>query len=138
MKTGQIVLLSLLLTGCQLPPAPLNEVTAPEPVLPTEAEVVEQTEPEAVTEPLSINNDAKTLQAWVQYRAAMLSRINEERDALSAETSQDDVWQLKRTILQLHPDTPYLTRLRVQMQSAEQLAALPPLLVSLLSWDLVH
>ena len=81
-------------------------------------------------------DDAATLQAWVNYRAGMLNRINEERELLNADTAQDDVWQLKRTILQLHPDTPYLSRLRVQMQLAEQLATLPAPLAALLSWDL--
>lgn len=137
MRCTNIILLSLLLAGCQLTPKPITEVTEPELALPSEPETLQQPELETVAETLAINNDAKTLQAWVQYRAAMLSRVNEERDALNAETTQDEVWQLKRTILQLHPDTPYLTRLRVQMQSAEQLAALPPSLVALLSWDLV-
>ena len=136
MKTRLILASLLLLTGCQLLPAP--EPTQPVPVQPLEAEpeTVTLPEPEPVATPLAIRDDAATLQAWVNYRAGMLNRINEERELLNADTAQDDVWQLKRTILQLHPDTPYLSRLRVQMQLAEQLATLPAPLAALLSWDL--
>ncbi|MDX1392014.1 MAG: hypothetical protein R3241_06530 [Rheinheimera sp.] len=137
MRTGQIMLLSLLLSGCQLPPVAVTEVTTPQPVSTVEPQTEVPAEQETVAEPLRINDAAATLQAWVQYRAALLTRINEEREALTAATEQDEVWQLKRTILQLHPDTPYVTRLRVQMQAAEQLEALPPQLVALLSWDLL-
>lgn len=136
MKTSLLLAALLLLTGCQLPPLP--EPVTPEPVEPLEAEPqpVQLPEPEPVATPLVISDDAATLQAWVNYRASMLNRVNEERELLNASTEQDDVWQLKRTILQLHPDTPYLTRLRLQMQSADQLATLPAPLAALLSWDL--
>ncbi|GAB58703.1 hypothetical protein [Rheinheimera nanhaiensis] len=136
MKTSLLLASLLLLTGCQLPPPP--EPVTPQPVEPLEAEPqpVQLPEPEPVATPLAISDDAATLQAWVNYRASMLNRINEERELLNASTEQDEVWQLKRTILQLHPDTPYLTRLRLQMQSAEQLATLPAPLAALLSWDL--
>lgn len=137
MKTGLTFVALLALTGCQLPPQPVEHEPLPEPLLEAAPEPVQLPEPEPVTTPLSIAGDAATLQAWVNYRAAMLNRINEERDVLNIETAHDDVWLLKRTILQLHPDTPYLTRLRVQMQSADQLAALPAPLAALLSWDLV-
>jgi hypothetical protein len=136
MKTGRVILLSLALTGCQLPPKSEPVVLPPVPPLQAEPEVISLPEPEPTSVPLSISSDAQTLQAWVNYRGAMLNRINEERDALNGESEQDDVWLLKRTILQLHPDTPYLTRLRVQMQSAEQLSGLPGQLAALLSWDL--
>ena len=85
---------------------------------------------------LKINDEAQTLLAWVNYRAVILGRLNDEREQLNAEAIQDDVWQLKRTMLQLHPDTPYLNRLRIQMQLSEQLANLPQPLAELLSWDL--
>ncbi|WP_240220309.1 procyclic acidic repetitive family protein [Rheinheimera hassiensis] len=137
MKTGLIFVAILALSGCQLAPQPVAPEPTPEPLLEAEPEQVVLPEPEPVKTPLAIADDAATLQAWVNYRAAMLNRINEERDLLNSETAQDDVWVLKRTILQLHPDTPYLTRLRVQMQSADQLAALPAPLAALLSWDLV-
>ncbi|MDP2714301.1 hypothetical protein [Rheinheimera sp.] len=136
MKTGLIISLLLLLNGCQLlPPAPPAETPA-EPVTSLEPPPVTLPVPEPVSAPLAIADDAATLQAWVNYRGAMLGRMNEERDVLLADTEQDEIWALKRTILQLHPDTPYLTRLRVQMQSAEQLAQLPAPLAALLSWDL--
>jgi hypothetical protein len=136
MKTSLLLAGMLLLTGCQLTPPP--EPVTPEPVesLDAEAQPVQLPEPEPVATPLAISDDAATLQAWVNYRASMLNRVNEERELLNASTEQDDVWQLKRTILQLHPDTPYLTRLRLQMQSADQLATLPAPLAALLSWDL--
>ncbi|MDX5406004.1 MAG: hypothetical protein LPK11_03025 [Chromatiaceae bacterium] len=136
MKTSLLLAGLLLLTGCQLPTPP--EPVTPEPVEPLDAEPqpVQLPEPEPVATPLAISDDAATLQAWVNYRASMLNRVNEERELLNASTEQDDVWQLKRTILQLHPDTPYLTRLRLQMQSADQLATLPAPLAALLSWDL--
>jgi hypothetical protein len=137
MKTGLPLLLCLTLAGCQLPPAPGPITPAPtEPLLSAEPEVISLPEPEPTSTPLTISADAATLQAWVYYRGAMLNRINEEREALNNDAEQNDVWQLKRTILQLHPDTPYLTRLRVQMQLAEQLSALPAPLAALLSWDL--
>ncbi|NRQ41706.1 hypothetical protein HRH59_03865 [Rheinheimera sp. YQF-2] len=137
MKSGFIISLLLLLNGCQLlVPPPPPDTTPAEPVVQPEPSTPTLPEPEPVATPLAIADDAATLQAWVNYRAAMLGRMNEERDNLLADTSQDEIWALKRTILQLHPDTPYLTRLRVQMQSAEQLAQLPAPLAALLSWDL--
>lgn len=136
MKTGVIISLLLLLNGCQLLPPPPPAETPAEPVIQLDTPPLTLPVPEPVSAPLAIADDAATLQAWVNYRAAMLGRMNEERDVLLADTEQDEIWALKRTILQLHPDTPYLTRLRVQMQSAEQLAQLPAPLAALLSWDL--
>lgn len=136
MKTGLIILLSLTLAGCQLTPAPEPVAPLPEPVPEVVPEVVSTAHNEPAPPALTISDDAITLQAWVNYRAAMLNRIDEERDLLNNAIIQDDVWLLKRTILQLHPDTPYLSRLRVQMQLADQLATLPPPLAALLSWDL--
>jgi len=136
MKSGLIILFSLTLAGCQMTPAPEPIAPVPEPLPQTEplADFTEQPEPAAPA--LRISDDADALQAWVNYRAAMLNRVNEERELLNSDTTQNDVWMLKRTILQLHPDTPYLTRLRIQMQLADQLASLPPQLAALLSWDL--
>ncbi|MBZ9613401.1 hypothetical protein [Rheinheimera maricola] len=136
MKAGLICIAVITLSGCQVLPLPAVSEPQPEPRLEAEPSPILMPEPEQVLAPLRIADDAVTLQGWVNYRAAMLNRINEERELLNSDSQQDDVWQLKRTILQLHPDTPYLTRLRVQMQSAEQLASLPPALAALLSWDL--
>ena len=135
MKLWSVLAGTVLLAGCQGGPVQLPVVHKP---LPAPEKVVElpRQAPEPVKPVLAISDDAATLQAWVNYRASMLNRINEERELLNADTVQDDVWQLKRTILQLHPDTPYLSRLRVQMQLAEQLATLPAPLAALLSWDL--
>lgn len=135
MKTGLIILFSLTLAGCQLTP-PLAPETAPQALPQIEPTASHPPELVPVNTPLSLHDDAATLQAWINYRASILNQMNEERELLANDSVQDDVWQLKRTILQLHPDTPYLTRLRIQMQLAEQLAALPAPLAALLSWDL--
>ena len=137
MKTGLLLLTSFALLGCQLLPQPVP-VPAQQPaetLLEQPAEV-EPAAPVADVAALTIDDTAKTLQAWVNYRTAVLGRLNEERDLLNTEANQDEVWQLKRTMLQLHPDTPYLNRLRIQMQLSEQLASLPAPLAELLSWDL--
>ncbi|MEH8021951.1 hypothetical protein [Rheinheimera metallidurans] len=135
MKTGLIILFSLTLAGCQLTP-PLAPETAPQALPQIEPTASHSPALEPVNTPLSLHDDALTLQAWISYRASILNQMDEERELLANDSVQDDVWQLKRTILQLHPDTPYLTRLRIQMQLAEQLAALPAPLAALLSWDL--
>lgn len=138
MKTGLLLLTSLALLGCQLLPQP--EPTLPQQVSdqpPEQPVQAEQVAPAVETPALVVDETAQTLQAWVKYRADIVGRLNEERDALNAEATQDEVWQLKRTMLQLHPDTPYLNRLRIQMQLSEQLASLPTPLAELLSWDLV-
>lgn len=131
------VLLSLLLlAGCQsaMLVKPQQAPDQTEPVV-----VPAQTDP-TVAEPapvsLAISDDSDVLKAWVHYRASLLTQLKEQRESLATEGNNDAIWQLKRTMLQLHPDTPYLTRLRVQMQLAEQLQALPETLSALLSWDL--
>lgn len=138
MKTVLSLSLAVLLCSCQsltpLQTAPIAEQPPTEQSLPTEPEPV-VAEP-AAPQPLTISTDSDDLMAWVHYRAAILSRLNEERDALSNEADDNSVNQLKRMILQLHPDTPYLTRLRIQMQLTEQLQQLPSPLAELLSWDL--
>lgn len=138
MKTCLSLTLALLLCSCQtlkpLHPTPVTEQTQPEQAPPSEPEAT-AAEPVA-PKPLTISTDSEDLMAWVHYRAAILSRLNEERDALSNVTENDSVTDLKRIILQLHPDTPYLTRLRIQMQLTEQLQQLPSPLAELLSWDL--
>ena len=137
MKTGLLLLTSFALLGCQLLPQPVP-VPAQQPAeaLQEQPAEVEPVAPVADVAVLHIDDTAKTLQAWVNYRTAVLGRLNEERDLLNTEANQDEVWQLKRTMLQLHPDTPYLNRLRIQMQLSEQLASLPAPLAELLSWDL--
>ena len=129
--------LATLLSGCQLLGTPVT-VTEPE----TTAAVANdkpqtEAEPAVLPAPLAVSNEPTALLAWVQYRASILGQLNEERERLNSEPLTDKVWQLKRTILQLHPDTPYLSRLRVQMQLTEQLPKLPDPLAELLSWDLV-
>ena len=131
-----LILLLATLSGCQL----LNQQRpAPEPV--TEPELTEQqTLPQDNTPSsevvLSLSDDPATLQAWVNYRASLLNNRALWRESLADLSDPDPVQMLQRVILQLHPDTPYLTRLRVQMQLAEQIAALPPGLAALISWDL--
>lgn len=131
-----LILLLVTLSGCQL----LNQQTpVPEPEMgPAVSEQSAEpqdsaTSPEVV---LTLSDDAATLQAWVNYRASLLHNRALWRETLSDLSEPDPVQMLQRIILQLHPDTPYLTRLRVQMQLAEQIAALPPGLAALISWDL--
>ncbi|MDX1678815.1 hypothetical protein [Arsukibacterium sp.] len=132
-----LILLLALLSGCQLlnqqPPVP-EPVTEPEF---TEQPVVAEEITPGSAVALSLNDDAATLQAWVQYRASLLDNKEVWRESLAEVTEPDPVQSLQRVMLQLHPDTPYLTRLRVQMQLAEQIAQLPPGLAALLSWDLI-
>ncbi|MDP5135748.1 hypothetical protein [Rheinheimera baltica] len=135
MKTGLIILLSFALAGCQLTPAP-ESATPTQPIAEMLPEQTIAPEPEQPSPAMSINDDATTLQVWVNYRADMLQQVDDERERLNQQPEQDAIWQLKRTILQLHPDTPYLTRLRVQMQLSDQLATLPTSLAALFSWDL--
>ncbi len=134
MKTC-IYLCLLLLSGCQTLLTPLPQQVQPA-VEPIAEPIVPEPEPTPVEPALAINDDSDMLKAWVQYRASILTRLNDERELLAADSSTDAIWQLKRTILQLHPDTPYLSRLRVQMQLSEQLQLLPTALAELLSWDL--
>ncbi|WP_372625449.1 hypothetical protein [Arsukibacterium sp.] len=131
-----LIILLVTLSGCQLlkqqPPA-----TEPE----AEPEVAEQPALAQPSEPvsegaLSLSDDAATLQAWVNYRASILHNLTAWREALTELAEPDQVQTLQRIMVQLHPDIPYLTRLRVQMQLAEQIAILPPGLAALFSWDL--
>lgn len=127
--------LSLLLGGCQLTPQPQPDA-APAEQAPQPAATAQEPLPEEVLPALRIAGDAASVQAWAEYRQYLLVNLNTERELLNQASEQDDVWQLKRTLTQLHPDTPYLTRLRVQMQLSEQLSSLPPALAALFSWDL--
>ncbi len=131
------MLLLLMLSGCQLlgqpQPLPQAETAMPlaEPAQLTEDIASVPEEPQ-----LSISDAPVMLQAWVNYRASLLHNRAEWRESLTELIEPDPVQILQRIILQLHPDTPYLTRLRVQMQLAEQIAELPPGLAALISWDL--
>lgn len=135
MKPLLPLLTVLLLAGCQL--------TAPEPAAPVTVVVSKQ--PEAVSPiaiitedkaALTIDDSPEVVQAWIHYRAQLLNQVATEREQLQQLDSTDEVAELKRIILQLHPDTPYLTRLKLQMQLSDKLALLPPSLADLLSWDL--
>lgn len=135
MKPLLPLLTVLLLAGCQL--------TAPEPVAPVTDVISKQ--PEAVSPiaiktedkvALAIDDSPEVLQAWIHYRAQLLNQVATEREQLQQLDSTDEVSELKRIIFQLHPDTPYLTRLKLQMQLSDKLASLPPSLADLLSWDL--
>ncbi|WP_333607085.1 hypothetical protein [Arsukibacterium sp.] len=135
MKKQLIVLISMLsISGCQLlqSSAPVTvEPVINEQVAEVEVEIVE---PEPAS--LALTDDAATLQAWVQYRALLLTERRSEGETLLAMDEPDPVARLQRMMWQLHPDTPYLTRLRMQMQLPEQLNSLPANLAALLSWDL--
>lgn len=132
-----LILLLATLSGCQL----LNQQRpTPEPAVEpqlTEQPAVTQDNLVSPEVALSLSDDAATLQAWVNYRASLLDNRGLWREVLADVAEPDPVQMLQRIILQLHPDTPYLTRLRVQMQLAEQIAMLPPGLAALISWDLI-
>tara|TARA_B100001059_G_scaffold43554_1_gene35641 strand:+ start:116405 stop:116980 length:576 start_codon:yes stop_codon:yes gene_type:complete len=131
-----LIILLATLSGCQL----LNQqLPATEPE--AEPEITEQPALPPPSEPnsevvLSLSDDAATLQAWVYYRAGILQNLAAWREALADLPEPDQVQILQRIMVLLHPDIPYLTRLRVQMQLAEQIAILPPGLAALFSWDL--
>ncbi|SNY49835.1 hypothetical protein SAMN06297280_1557 [Arsukibacterium tuosuense] len=131
-----LILLLASLSGCQLlnQQRPVPEPAA-EPEL-TEQQNLPQDSAPGIEVALSLSDDPATLRAWVNYRASLLNNRALWRESLSDLSDPDPVQMLQRIILQLHPDTPYLTRLRVQMQLAEQIAALPPGLAALISWDL--
>ncbi|WNO59482.1 hypothetical protein [Rheinheimera sp. MMS21-TC3] len=123
-----------MLMGCQ--------ITQPEPTNSTPEIASNLPELTATTEPqieqissLTISDSPESLLAWVEFRAQLLNQAANEREQLNQLDTTDDVTELKRIILQLHPDTPYLTRLRLQMQLSEKLALLPNPLANLLSWD---
>ncbi|CAM3688071.1 hypothetical protein [Rheinheimera salexigens] len=129
-----VILLSVL-SGCQLAPLkPISVEAEPENSQPELPPIVEPTP--AIEPVLAIDNSPETLQAWIQYRAELLNQVADEREQLSPLEVTDAVTELKRTILQLHPDTPYLTRLKQQMLLSDKLNKLPPSLAALFSWDL--
>ncbi len=137
MRSVLTALVILGLAGCQtlqpVQPEPEPVIIAePQPELPAEPD-----EPEQAETPLTIADDPATIQAWINYRTALLNNLAHEREVLNAKPTTDDVIALKKVLLNLHPDTPYLTRLRVQMQLSDQLAALPPGLAALFSWDIL-
>ena len=136
MKAVFVSIALIMLNGCQLLPEPAVPEPAAVPVAVSEPTTEPVVEPQPEPPLLRIADDAKTLLAWVDYRASLLHNVAAEREQVNSSAQQDDVWLLKRTMLQLHPDTPYLTRLRLQMQAADQLTLLPPPLAALLSWDL--
>lgn len=129
------VLTVMLLAGCQTL-QPIQPEPEPVVVVVPEQEIIHP-EPEPIPESrLIIADDAATLQAWIYYRVSLLNNLNLEKDSLNSQLEPDDVWRLKRLLLQLHPDTPYATRLRIQTLLTEQLNALPDGLSALFSWDL--
>ncbi|KKO43867.1 hypothetical protein WG68_18445 [Arsukibacterium ikkense] len=132
-----LILLLFTLSGCQLL-SQQGPASQPEPeFVPAEDTAsAEESLPLPEEVPLSLSDDPATLQAWVKYRASLLDNRALWRESLTELAEPDPVQMLQRIILQLHPDTPYLTRLRVQMQLAEQIAELPPGLAALISWDL--
>ncbi|MDX3775578.1 hypothetical protein QE250_15780 [Chromatiaceae bacterium AAb-1] len=135
MRSLLSALVVVALAGCQMMQPVQPE---PEPVVIAEPEPEEvQLVPEPAEVPLAIADDAATLQAWIDYRVALLNNLNQERELLNGQPAADEVMALKRVLLNLHPDTPYLTRLRVQMQLSDQLATLPPGLAALFSWDIL-
>lgn len=136
MKKVVVVAMLLLMSGCQL--TPVVEPT-PEAVV-TEAEsevlpVIEEIEAETSIV-LALDDEAASLQAWLDYKQHILVDPESERARLRELTEFDAVAQLQLALLSLHPDMPYVTRFRVQTQLAEMVAAFPPRLAAIFGWEL--
>lgn len=136
MKKGVVVAMLLWLTGCQLTPVAVSpiETAVSEPESESLA-IIEEALPEAVLV-LGLDDQAKSLQAWLDYKQQILDDPEPERARLQELTEFDAVAQLQLALLSLHPDMPYLTRFRVQTQLAEMLSAFPPRLAALFGWEL--
>ena len=137
MKNVVIVTMLALLWGCQLTPVTVPPVAEPtiEPV-PDSLPVILEAEPEPVVELVLDDDDAATLQAWLDYKQQILVDAEPERARLRALTEFDAVAQLQLALLSLHPDMPYVTRFRIQTQLAEIVSGFPPRLAALFSWEL--
>lgn len=136
MKKVVVVAMLLWLTGCQLAPVavPPTETAVAEP----ESESVPLAEEVAAeaTLVLALDEQASSLQAWLDYKQQILVDPEPERARLRELTEFDAVAQLQLALLSLHPDMPYLTRFRVQTQLAEMVSAFPPRLAALFGWEL--
>ncbi len=136
MKNVGVLLMLGCLAGCQLttlPTAEPNEVVN-EPLIEVVPEVAEPEQEQP--KPLTLDDSAANLQAWVDYKQQVLLDPMPERSRLRALTELDSIAKLQHALLNLHPDMPYVSRFRVQTQLAEQVTALPPRLAALFSWDL--
>jgi len=136
MKNVVMVAVLALLWGCQLTPVTIPPVEEPivEPV-PDSLPLIVENEPEPVIE-LTLDDSAKTLQAWLDYKQQILVDPEPERARLRGLTEFDAVAQLQLALLSLHPDMPYVTRFRIQTQLAEIVSGFPPRLAALFSWEL--
>lgn len=136
MKNVVMVAVLALLWGCQLTPVTIPPVEEPivEPV-PDSLPLIAENEPEPVIE-LTLDDSAKTLQAWLDYKQQILVDPEPERARLRGLTEFDAVAQLQLALLSLHPDMPYVTRFRIQTQLAEIVSGFPPRLAALFSWEL--
>lgn len=136
MKNVVIVAMLALLWGCQLTPVTVPPVAEPivEPVSDS-LPVIEEVELDPVVE-LALDDEAETLQAWLDYKQQILADPEPERARLRALTEFDAVARLQLALLSLHPDMPYVTRFRIQTQLAELVSGFPPRLAALFSWEL--
>lgn len=137
MKNVVLVAVLALLLGCQLTPVTVPPVAEPmiEPV-PDSLPVILEAEPEPIIELALDDDDAETLQAWLDYKQQILVDPEPERARLRGLTEFDAVAQLQLALLSLHPDMPYVTRFRIQTQLAEMVSGFPPRLAALFSWEL--
>lgn len=136
MRTVVIVVSLALLSACQILPQPAPEPieTISEPILEPVPEVVAvEAETEVV---LSLSDTPENLQAWLDYKQQILVDPEPERARLQQLVSYDAVAQLQLALLNLHPDTPYVTRFRIQTQLVELVSGFPPRLAALFSWEL--
>ena len=136
MKKVVVVVMLLWLTGCQLTPVavPPTETAVSEPELET-LPLTEEVAPEAVLV-LALDEQASSLQAWLDYKQQILLDPEPERARLRELTEFDAVAQLQLALLSLHPDMPYVTRFRVQTQLAEMVSGFPPRLAAIFGWEL--
>lgn len=133
MKSLFILLVTLSVVGCQLPP----HETAYPPVEPEiVAEVPIDVEPEQEQEaPLMLADDQATLMVWLKFREWVLNSSMLQREQLQLH-DDEQVAAIQSSLSQLHPENNYLTRFRAQMQLAERLMVAPPELMALFSWEL--
>lgn len=138
MKKGVLVAMLLWLTGCQLAPVAVSpiETAVSEPESESFA-IIEEVLPETALV-LALDDQATSLQAWLDYKQQILVDPEPERERLQELTEFDAVAQLQLALLSLHPDMPYVTRFRVQTQLAEMLSGFPPRLAAIFGWELTY
>lgn len=125
---------SLLLAGCQHKPVALPVVSKPLPE-PTKVVEIPKTAPEPVKPALALDDSTAALLAWQEFRAELLKMTIKQREQFGRTLPDTPVAKLQQLLIRIHPDTPYAVRFKAQMELAEQLQTLPPLLAAVFRWD---